>query len=473
MKLNPRLRHEENHCLNCENTLSEDDNFCSKCSQKRTTGRISFGQLVIQFFEDTINWDARLFRSIRDLFFPGKLTNEYFKGRHVPYWQPLRLFLFMAALQMVVVGGTFNKVNSSVQKANESIKQDVYNYLLLKQLDTLKQDVVKDFSNKKLVNSAIDSLLAAYVHHERFQKNKVSKAILRTKQDSIIAVISAEMLKEDGKIDSTELAANVKDFTDGFLESFTKGRKNTFSVNMQSDSIEIPFVKVKNAFKPTIERDSLGNLKRVGWNIDTDGSSSDGNNASEKPKIAKINAKINGKEMPSLPISKLDFINLSADEIIAKYKVEGFSNQVIAKQTIKAMKDGKSGIDFFLSRLLWMMIIMMPIFALFLELVNRPYYYVEHVIFSFHCHAFMFFLISSIAFVSHYVVPAAWSSGFSSTVSTFVAFFLLFYFYKAMLNVYKQGYLKTFVKFIFLLFSYVFTLLIALFATMIVSFAFF
>ena len=469
MKLNPRLRHEENHCLNCENQLSEEDNFCSRCSQKRTTGRISFGQLVLQFFEDTINWDARLFRSIRDLFFPGRLTNEYFKGRHVPYWQPLRLFLFMAALQMVVVSSTFNKVNSSVQKANESVKQDVYNYLLLRQLDTLKQDVVKDFSNKKLANSAIDSLLAAYVHPERFQKNKVSKEILRSKQDSITAVISAEMLKENGKIDSIELAADVKDFTDGFVESFTQGRKNKFSINMQSDSIEIPFVKVKNAFKPTIQYDSSGNLNRVGWNVDAEGTSANDNNNSKKSKTIKLN----GKEMPSLPISKLDFINLSADEIIEKYKVEGFSNQVIAKQTIKAMKDGKSGIDFFLSRLLWMMIIMMPIFALFLELVNRPYYYVEHVIFSFHCHAFMFFLISSIAFVSHYVVPAAWSSGFSNTVSTFVAFFLLFYFYKAMLNVYKQGYLKTFVKFIFLLFSYVFTLLIALFATMIVSFAFF
>ena len=469
MKLNPRLRHEENHCLNCENQLSEEDNFCSRCSQKRTTGRISFGQLVLQFFEDTINWDARLFRSIRDLFFPGRLTNEYFKGRHVPYWQPLRLFLFMAALQMVVVSSTFNKVNSSVQKANESVKQDVYNYLLLRQLDTLKQDVVKDFSNKKLANSAIDSLLAAYVHPERFQKNKVSKEILRSKQDSITAVISAEMLKENGKIDSIELAADVKDFTDGFVESFTQGRKNKFSINMQSDSIEIPFVKVKNAFKPTIQYDSSGNLNRVGWNVDAEGTSANDNNNSKKSKTIKLN----GKEMPSLPISKLDFINLSADEIIEKYKVEGFSNQVIAKQTIKAMKDGKSGIDFFLSRLLWMMIIMMPIFALFLELVNRPYYYVEHVIFSFHCHAFMFFLISSIAFISHYIVPSTWSSWFSNSVSTLVAFSLLFYFYKAMLNVYKQGYIKTGIKFAFLLFSYVFTLLIALFATLIVSFAFF
>ena len=464
MKLNSRLRHNHDFCLNCENPLAEDDSFCSKCSQKRTTGRISFWQLVVQFFEDTINWDARLFRSVRDLFYPGRLTVEYFKGRHVPYWQPLRLFLFMAALQMIVVSSTFNKVNTSVQKANDSVKQDVYNYLLLKQLDTLKQDIVADFSNKKIANAAIDSLLAAYVHPERFKKNRISKAILQSKQDSIRAVVSAEMLKEDGKIDSTELEASIKDFTDGLVDGLTKGRKNKFSINMQSDSIDIPFVQVKNAFKPSIEYDTSGKLNRVSWKVDADE-----NNASKKPKTAKIN----GKEMPSLPIAKLDFINLSADEIIEKYHVEGFSNQVIAKQTIKAMKDGKSGIEFFLSRLLWMMIIMMPIFAFFLELMSRRYYYVEHVIFSFHCHAFMFFLISSIAFVSHYVVPSAWSSWFPSSVSTVVAVSLLVYFYKAMRNVYKQGRLKTILKFIFLVFSYVFTLLVALFATLIISFVFF
>jgi preprotein translocase subunit SecG len=133
------------------------------------------------------------------------------------------------------------------------------------------------------------------------------------------------------------------------------------------------------------------------------------------------------------------------------------------------MKDGKSGVEFFLSRLSWMIIIMMPIFAMFLELMNRPYYYVEHVIFSFHCHAFMFFLISLVFFINHQLLPAK-LEGLQGALNGLVALYLLYYFYKAMRRVYKQGRIKTLLKYTFLLFSYFFTMTIAVMLTIVTSF---
>jgi Protein of unknown function (DUF3667) len=465
MTLNKRLRHNYDNCLNCEAPLIESDSFCGKCGQKRTTGRISFGQLVIQFIEDTINWDARLFRSIRGLLVPGKLTIEYFKGHHVGYWQPLRLFLFLAALQMLVVNVTFNKVNDAVQKANESVKRDVYNYLLLKQLDTLKIDVIKGFANKNTANSAIDSLLVAYVHPERFKKTQLSKKILTTKQDSVRAAVIAEMIKEGESIDSSEVEESVKDFTKDFIKAVSSEKK--FLVDMQSDSLEIPFVRVKKALLPRVEYDTTGTMKSAGWNVKFSDFTS-----SAKKIEGSTSFNDNDEKSSSLAITKLDFIKLNSDEIIKKYQVDGFINQVIAKQTIKAMKDGKSAVDFFLSRLLWMMIIMMPIFALFLELVNRPYYYVEHVIFSFHCHSFLFFIVSITFFISHNFIPETWAE-FRGVPFSILLLYVLYYFYKAMRNVYQQGRLKTMLKYIFLLGSYFFTIMIAIVLTFIVSFFFF
>jgi hypothetical protein len=452
MRLNKRLKHNYNHCLNCELPLEESDNFCGSCGQKRMTGRISFGQLVIQFFEDTFSWDARLFRSLRDLFFPGKMTVEYFKGHHVPYWQPLRLFLFLAAIQMLVVNISFNQVNNSVQKANESIKRSVYDYLLLRQLDTLKIDVVKDFSNKKVATAAIDSLLVAYVHPERFKQNKLSNAAIRMKKDSLRTFIIAEILKDGEKIDSLEINQEVDDFAKGLKEGLSKG-EDTFMVNMQSDSMKIPFARVKEGLLPKIDYDSVTSPKNI-------------------VEIGVNEEKRDKNKLPSMSISKVDFINLSADKIIDKYKLDGFWNKVIAKQTIKAMKDGKSGIDFFLSRLSWMIIIMMPLFALFLELVNRPYYYIEHVIFSFHCHSFLFLIVSIMFFINHNLIPEHWD-GFRGISTTVVMFYLLYYFYKAMRNVYQQGRLKTSLKYAFLLGSYFFTMLFAVIFTFIISFVFF
>ncbi len=456
MKLNKRLKHNYDHCLNCKLPLGEEANFCGSCGQKKITGKISFGQLVLQFFEDIFNWDARLFRSLRDLFVPGKLTSEYFKGHHVPYWQPLRLFLFLAAIQMIVVNISFNQVNNKVQKANESIKRSVYEYLLLRQLDSLKTDIVKDFSNKKVATAAIDTLLVAYVHPERFKQNKLSSATLRMKKDSLRAFIIAEILKDGEKVDSLEIEDEVDDFAKGLKEGLKKGEDN-ITVNMESDSIKIPFARVKEGLLPKIRYDTTGKIKEQTIT-----------NVLEEDKPRKDR----DVKLPSMSISKVDFINLSADEIIAKYQVDGFWNQVIAKQTIKAMKDGKSGIDFFLSRLSWMLIIMMPIFALFLELVNRPYYYIEHVIFSFHCHSFLFFIVSIMFFVNHNLIPEHWK-GFQGLTTAIVIFYLLYYFYKAMRNVYQQGRLKTSIKYAFLLGSYFVTMLFAVFFTFIISFVFF
>ncbi len=454
MSLNKRLLHHFDHCLNCETALEEEAHFCPKCGQKRTTGRISFRQLIIQFFEDTFSWDARLFRSIRGLFSPGKLTEEYFKGRHIPFWQPLRLFLFMAALQMLVVNSTVSDINEKIQHTNDGIKKSVYEYLLLKKLDSLKTDVAMDFNNKKTAISAIDSLLKAYVHPEKFKKAKITKKILESKADSVRKTIIQTMKIAGQPIDSADVEEEVNDFKEGVME----GLNSTSPTDMTSDFIEIPFVRIKESMTPRVEYDSIGNLKRAGWGMDGD----------------KLLSNKVGKDdkSPSLLIHKTDFITLSANDIIQKYHVEGFANQVIAKQTIKAMKDGKSGVEFFLSRLSWMIIIMMPVFAFFLELMNRPYYYVEHVIFSFHCHAFMFLLVSLVFFINHQLLPTNFSA-WQSALNGLVALYLLYYFYKAMRRVYKQGRVKTLLKYTFLLFSYFFTMTFAVILTIIASFFFF
>lgn len=451
MSLNKRLRHDFDECQNCNTSLEKADNFCGVCGQKRTTGRISFRQLILQFFEDTINWDARLFRSIRGMFIPGFLTVQFFKGRHMPFWQPLRLFLFMAALQMLVINITVNKVNEKIVKANDDVKGSMHEYFFYKKLDTLKPYVLLQFQNRRVARAAMDSLMAAYAYPHRFVN--VTRTQKEIKIDSIKNVVIEKLEASKKEFDSTDIADGVADIVEGIKDEIGQvNEKDKQGKSLRQDSIEIPYVAVRDGIKPQIEMDTSGeNLNRVGWNSD------------------KFDSRNKNK---SLFIDKYDFMTLSADSIINKYKIRGFINQVVAKQTIKAFKDGKDGFDFFMSRLSWMIVIMMPIFALFLELVNRPYYYVEHVIFSFHCHAFMFFLISVLFFINHYLIPE--NLAFLSSPLNLIAFlFLLYYFYKAMRNVYQQGRLKTALKYSFLLVSYFFTMTTAIVLTLIFSFLFF
>ncbi|MFZ4542630.1 MAG: DUF3667 domain-containing protein [Saprospiraceae bacterium] len=454
MSLNKRLLHNFDHCLNCETILDEDSHFCQKCGQRRTTGRISFRQISLQFIEDTCSWDARLFRTIRTLFIPGKLTTEFFSGKHVPYWQPLRLFLFMAAIQMIVVNATLDNVNEKIQKSNEELNKKVLEYVVLKKLDSLKIGISSQFENKKTAVDAMDKLLSAYQIKPNKKKKQLTLAQIGQKKDSLERVLRSEFEKEGVPIDTFAIKNEIEDFAKSLSES---GQGiNPFTTSLDADSISILFVK------------KGPNVDNLNWSFSTE----------SKNKIADITVDTDNlineskKNGSRLAISKIDFLNLTPDEIIDKYDVQGFYNKVVCKQTLKAMKDGKSGFAFFVSRLSWMIIFMMPFFALFLELVNRPYYYVEHVVFSFHCHAFLFFVVSLAFFANHYVIPESWK-GFHDGMQLLLFFYLVFYFFFAMKRVYNQNNVKTAIKYVFLSFAYFLSLIIAIAATVVVSFFFF
>lgn len=457
MSLNKRLLHQFDHCLNCETTLAKENYFCPQCGQKRTTGRISFRQLIIQFFEDTINWDARLFRTIRVLFVPGKLTEEFFSGRQVPYWQPLRLFLFLAAVQMIVVNANFDNVNQKIQNMNEGIKEVALEYIVLKKLDSLKTLASSGFGNKKVAIAAMDSLLSAYIHPEKFSKRQISNKFIETKVDSFKNAFLKEIEQEGETIDSTELAQELEDFKSKLIK--TTQKIDNKADDLTSDYIEIPLVKVDG--QPNIELFD-DKSESNNWNI----------GYTEKSKGA-FDIDLGDKPTKSngFRITKSDFLHLPVDSIITKYKINGAFNQILAKQSIKAMRDGKDIVQFFISQLSWMLIIMMPFFALFLELVNRPYYYVEHVIFSFHCHSLLFLLISLVFFFNHKIIPEY--TTVHGILNSFVLFYLIFYFYKAMRRVYKQNRFITLLKYGFLMLSYFISMSFALIITFLVSFVFF
>ena len=92
-----------NQCYNCNASLEANAQYCSTCGQKRSTGRISFGQLLSDFADNFFNFDSRTFLSLRKLLIPAFLTQEYFKGRHRSYLNPLRLFLIATLIMVAIV----------------------------------------------------------------------------------------------------------------------------------------------------------------------------------------------------------------------------------------------------------------------------------------------------------------------------------------------------------------------------------
>ena len=110
---------------------------------------------------------------------------------------------------------------------------------------------------------------------------------------------------------------------------------------------------------------------------------------------------------------------------------------------------------------------MMPILALFLKLfyLRRSFYYVEHLIFSFHTHAFLFLMLVVLLVLDSI-------SALDEQINTIWGLGLLImeiYFFMALRRVYQQSWSKTFLKFFILNLFYAITFAIALILTILVS----
>lgn len=355
------------HCRNCKEPLASDAVYCPKCSQKYTDGRITIRALLYDFFESLLNFDAKIFRTIRDLFIPGKLTNEYFRGKHVSYVSPVRIFFAMAVVHFAVMGflgnGIFN-LNSTNGEQYEPYR-NAYQAVFMEELDSAKQRVLQEFPKNPSVVSALDSL---------------AKQMKDPRQDSV--PMGYLHLKKDFSIDPQELHV------------------------------------------------SQGDLIVYETNPDT-------------------------------------FFN--------SYNIHGTLNRLQVGQEAHFYLEGKSFSTFLISKLIWMVVLMMPALALVLKLlyIRRNRYFVEHLIFSFHYHAFAFFIIS-IAIILHVLGWFNTNPNDDNSPPLVVGtIIVLVYLFIAMRRVYKQGFWKTFFKFSILNFSYIIIFSLFFGLTLLVSFLIF
>ncbi len=358
------LKTEELHhyCRNCDHQMAEDDKYCGSCGQKNTTGKISVRHLIGDFLEDNFHLNAQLPRTLFVLFFkPGRLTLDYFQGKHKTYFKPIRIFAVTAIIFFAAIAFNISKQ-------------------------------MGDFS---LYNKGHDKIMQLEM------------------ADSIHEVI----------LDS--------------LES-VKLQTNSQRINTLLDSAFAPF---------TTDLDSLLN---------------------DTSEFSVIN--LNGAANTKIRVSKRDLYTLTDKEIVEKYHPGNFWDRLLMRQSLRIFRDSKAFGMYSIKYVSWMFFLMIPFFALFLKLIyiRRKIYYVEHLVFTFHIHAFFFLIMTMIIIIDEYLdepletyIDLAWILG------------LFIYIFVALKRVYQQGFWKTLIKFFLLLGSYFVIFLAFLIGAVLISAAFF
>lgn len=94
-------------CPNCLTPVSAM--YCGHCGQKMKSAVRHFGQMLGEFFNDVLNLDAKLLRTMKPLLFrPGFLSREYFLGRRMHYVSPLKLYFFLSIVAFFLIQHSLN-----------------------------------------------------------------------------------------------------------------------------------------------------------------------------------------------------------------------------------------------------------------------------------------------------------------------------------------------------------------------------
>jgi hypothetical protein len=344
------------YCRNCHRQLQEVSVcYCSHCGQKNTDGRVSALEVLRDKLADLIQLDSRSFRTLASLIVPGKLTVEYFKGRHQRFLSPLRLFLVSSVLLIALVSVAVNRgIDGRLDTFTPGDDKKWHHYRGAVQLDTLAAQLIQE-------------------------------------RDSAISSEGRELI-------------------DTLTQRFRGSEAFSDSLNFTLQGL--------------------------------------------------------GSDHTPTRISKEDYYSLTPSEIVEKYEVEGFMNQLLFRQQIRFMRSGSSFILYVIGKSTWALLLLMPLFALVLKLfyVQHPFYYVEHLVFSMHVHTALFLFIIS-------AVLLQVGSGLEAT--SFIMLGILLYIILAMRRFYRQSWGKTILKFLLLNTVYVFLLIFLVVLMAVVGFLLF
>jgi hypothetical protein len=135
-----------------------------------------------------------------------------------------------------------------------------------------------------------------------------------------------------------------------------------------------------------------------------------------------------------------------------------------ARQGIRlANLEKKEFIEFFMGKISLMMFAMLPFVALFMKLlyVRRRRYYMEHLTFMLHIHAFTFLVLALVLLYDYYTD--------TSQAALWGTLLIIVYVTVAFRRVYRQGWFRTLSKMFILFMSYSFSLAFFLLLTLAVS----
>lgn len=97
------LSYRGTECANCEHPLDISDKYCPNCSQANSTKKLTLLDFFDEFLASLISYDSKLLKTLSALLLrPGKITNDFIKGKRVSYTNPFRFLLSLSIIYFLL-----------------------------------------------------------------------------------------------------------------------------------------------------------------------------------------------------------------------------------------------------------------------------------------------------------------------------------------------------------------------------------
>ncbi len=444
--------------------------------------------LVHEFIHSNFHLDGKFFSTLTHIFIPGKLTEEFFKGHHKRYAHPIQLYLVLGGLFLLIMSSLSNKAEAKLQKNLDSSQTERKIRRLLATMDSTAQQMPA-YKNDPSVKSTVDSLLMkqfllvnkksevtavrqGYVECKqalftqrlkitRFKAQLSPELTPKMRQKMHVLLENYEVEYAQLQKDSTTLISNNAELDHTSLNVSRTSLETFFSlqyVGKKMKGEEYDSNKWLKSAEKDVEKDIKSDLARVNSASRT---FADGFYAEEKQsKIDSLKEKIAQTSDLKMRLKKPDSVNVTffskptriaqndlldmeSDDIIKKYKIEGFWLTRFAKRSILMRQEGATMMHNFMGKLLWIISLSLLPTAAFMYLLywRQKRYFSEHVVWLLHinCLIFMLFPLVWLGILYEDSDASDWIL-IPFLIGSFVAPFV------ALKRYYKQNWAKTIVK---------------------------
>jgi len=390
-------RRKSDICLNCNNPLRPEDNFCPICGQENNIRKIPVHHLVVEVFEDFFHFDTKLWNTIKASFTkPGKITLDYLDGKRVRYVPPVKFYVFVSFIFFLLLGKISDTVIDSSNKSNKMSKEGIKSMSI----------TLNELQGNKKNHHGKDSSDLSKMEFDFTSKDSLKKDLKRLKY-APDSVLNKMLIEED--IDTTNENRN--------------GLRKMLNL-IPEHSLALDTAKPRYSVYGKVEFSTKKEYDQFKENIHN----------------------YTNEEVDSLLKSKGEKANWFNRQMVKKQGKFDWKNKDDIKEITHAI----------LKSISLTMFIMMPLTAILLLLIfYRKKYYYEHLIFSIHIHTIFFIILSLVFAIQIYI-----SESFGGKLLPWSFLLCLIYLILSLKHNYKQSLGKTIAKFILMSIPYFFISLI-------------